>query len=505
MNKNGDQSRAIFAVVLSGVILVGWNYLFGTKQSSQVLPYVPNEEQRVVQQDERKAKKIEIVKQKEQEKIRIFREYKIFKGQNSYVIDDGLNVLDGETQLATESIVNVTGSAKPIELFFQKNGRYVKPHFQLRRESNARLVGRDLDMDMSVTLEVLDSGKLYVALDFGVPVKPRLVFNKQMVTSNNSGSALGSFSASGSYAAVDRFVFFEKDTIGIHVGEREEADIQLKWLGLDTKYHLLAYVFFQKHSVHYQTTEGGQLFVNFNQEIKTLEGSIAYAKKYYYNLKSLGDNLSNGIDFGFFAIVAEPLLKALIAIKGFFPNWGVAIILLTLIIRLLTFPLYYKQMKSMNKMKKVQPKLQELKEKYKGDTRRQQVETMALFKKEGVNPMGGCLPLFLQMPIFIAFYKVLTISAELDNQPFVGWIDSLTEKDPYYILPVLVTLLMWLNQKIMPSTIADPTQQKIMNFIPFVFGFIFLNMPAGLNLYILVSTTFGILQQIFVNKRMETA
>ena len=159
-----------------------------------------------------------------------------------------------------------------------------------------------------------------------------------------------------------------------------------------------------------------------------------------------------------------------------------------------------KQMKSMNKMKLLQPQIQKLKDKFKDDPKRQQQETMELFKRNNVNPVGGCLPLILQMPVFIAFYKVLTVSAELDEQAFVGWITNLTAKDPYYVLPILVALVMFLNQKLMPTTTTDPTQQKVMQFFPVIFAFIFINMPAGLNIYIFVSTVFGILQQLYVNK-----
>jgi YidC/Oxa1 family membrane protein insertase len=157
----------------------------------------------------------------------------------------------------------------------------------------------------------------------------------------------------------------------------------------------------------------------------------------------------------------------------------------------------------MKKMQVVQPELQKLKEKYKDDPQRMQRETMELFKREGANPLGGCFPLLLQMPIFFAFYKVLYAAVELVGAPFFGWITDLSVKDPYYVLPVLMALSMFAQQKLTPSASADPTQQKVMMFMPLIFGVIMKDLPAGLNLYIFVSTIFGVLQQLTVYKMIK--
>ena len=185
---------------------------------------------------------------------------------------------------------------------------------------------------------------------------------------------------------------------------------------------------------------------------------------------------------------------------SFFPNYGVALILLTLVIRMLLFPLSFASFKSMKKMQKVQPELAKIKEKFKDDPPRMQKETMALFKKAGANPLGGCLPMLLQMPIFFAFYRVLYGAVELVGAPFYGWIHDLSIADPYYVLPVIMAITMFAQQKLTPATSADPTQQKVMMFMPLIFGFIMKDLPAGLNLYIAVSTAFGIGQQLLVYK-----
>ena len=153
-------------------------------------------------------------------------------------------------------------------------------------------------------------------------------------------------------------------------------------------------------------------------------------------------------------------------------------------------------------MQVIQPDMKKIKEKYKDNPQKMQQETMALMKRHGANPISGCLPMLLQMPIFFAFYKVLYSSVELVDAPFYFWILDLSEKDPYYILPVLMGLAMFLNMKLTPSTTMDPAQQKVMMLMPIMFTFFMVNLPSGLTLYILVSTVVGMLQQLFVYKRV---
>ena len=225
-------------------------------------------------------------------------------------------------------------------------------------------------------------------------------------------------------------------------------------------------------------------------------------KKNYDDLVGLGNNLKSAIDFGIWEIIAVPILKGLQFFYSVFPNYGIAIILLTIFIRMLTFPLQYKSFKSMKKMQVIQPELKSLREKFKDDPQRMQKETMALFKREKANPVGGCLPMILQMPIFFAFYKVLYSAVELVDAPFIFWIKDLSQKDPYFVLPVLMAGAMFLNTKLTPTATADPAQQKIMMFMPLIFGFIMKDLPAGLTLYIFISTLMGMMQQLFVYKRV---
>ena len=182
-------------------------------------------------------------------------------------------------------------------------------------------------------------------------------------------------------------------------------------------------------------------------------------------------------------------------------NYGISIVILTILMRFLTFPLQYKSFKSMKKMQVIQPELAKIKEKHKENPQKMQQETMALFKKAGANPLSGCLPMLAQMPVFFAFYQVLFTSVELVGAPFYFWISDLSVKDPYYVLPVLMGLAMFLNMKLTPTTTTDPAQKKMMMFMPVIFSVFMLNYPAGLTLYILISTVVGMAQQLFVYKK----
>jgi YidC/Oxa1 family membrane protein insertase len=160
-------------------------------------------------------------------------------------------------------------------------------------------------------------------------------------------------------------------------------------------------------------------------------------------------------------------------------------------------------MKSMKEMQKLQPKIQALKEKYKDDQQKLNQEQMALFKAHKVNPAGGCLPMLVQLPVFIALYAVLGNSIELFHAPFFGWIQDLSTKDPFYVYPVLMGLAMLLQQKMTPNAGVDPTQQKMMYFMPVIFTFMMINLPSGLTLYIFVSTLLGVAQQMALKDKQN--
>ncbi|WP_028315031.1 membrane protein insertase YidC [Desulfatibacillum aliphaticivorans] len=225
--------------------------------------------------------------------------------------------------------------------------------------------------------------------------------------------------------------------------------------------------------------------------------------------------LEDALDFGFFHVIAKPCLLLMNIMHNYVPNYGVVIILLTLLIKIVLWPLGSKSYRSMEKMKKLQPLMQELREKYKDDKQKMNQEVFALYKTFKVNPMGGCWPMLIQIPIFIAFYKMLYVAIELRHSPFIWWITDLSAPDrlfhlpfpvPFmaepYGIPVLTLIMgasMLLQQKMSPPP-GDPTQAKMMMLLPLVFLFIFINFPSGLVLYWLVNNVVSIAQQYYIGK-----
>jgi YidC/Oxa1 family membrane protein insertase len=229
----------------------------------------------------------------------------------------------------------------------------------------------------------------------------------------------------------------------------------------------------------------------------TLEYKSFVGPKSHQLLSAVDENLAKVVDFGFFNMIGRQilwLLKAFFALTG---NWGWSIILLTIVVRILVLPFNIYSYKSMKAMQVIQPKIQALREKYKDDQPKQQQEMMALMKENKVNPLGGCLPVFLQFPIFIALYQVLGHSVELYQAPFVLWIHDLSLKDPFYILPVLMGVTMFIQQKITPNTSMDPAQAKVLLFMPILFTFFMISLPSGLTLYMWVGAVFSVLQQMY--------
>jgi YidC/Oxa1 family membrane protein insertase len=186
-------------------------------------------------------------------------------------------------------------------------------------------------------------------------------------------------------------------------------------------------------------------------------------------------------------------------------NWGWTIVITTILIKLVLFPLSHKGMVSMNRLKDLAPKIKAIQEKYKDDKQKASMHMMELYKKEGANPMGGCLPIILQIPVFFAIYRVLLNAIELKGSEWIFWINDLAEMDPYFILPILMGATMFLQQKITPNTMTDPLQQKMFQFLPVVFTFFFLWFPAGLTLYWFINNLFTIGQQYYVNTIFEKA
>ncbi|NNC99742.1 MAG: membrane protein insertase YidC [Gammaproteobacteria bacterium] len=237
----------------------------------------------------------------------------------------------------------------------------------------------------------------------------------------------------------------------------------------------------------------------------TISTSVYLGSKEQSRLKKIQkesniNGLALTVDYGFLTFIADPLFVVLSWIHDAVGNWGWSIILLTILIKALFYPLSAASYKSMAGMKKLQPRIQTLKERYKDDKQKFQMEMMALYKKEKINPAGGCLPILVQIPVFIALYWVLLESVEIRQAPFALWLQDLSAPDPFYILPVLMGLSMWAQQKLNPAPMDD-IQKKVMTIMPIALTFLFLTFPQGLVLYWVVNNVLSMAQQWLINRQ----
>lgn len=239
-------------------------------------------------------------------------------------------------------------------------------------------------------------------------------------------------------------------------------------------------------------------------ESLTIESKLYAGPEVAEDLKNLSSGLELTVDYGVLWFLCQPIFWVLKTCYEFVGNWGVAIILTTVIIKALFYKLSASSYRSMGNMRKVQPKITALKERCGEDKQKFAQEMMALYKREKINPLGGCLPILVQIPVFIALYYVLLESVELRQAPFVFWLNDLSSKDPYYVLPLIMGASMFVQQKLNPTP-PDPIQAKVMMFMPLFFTFIFLQFPAGLVLYWTVNNLLSILQQWSITRRIEMA
>ncbi|MBF0449406.1 MAG: membrane protein insertase YidC [Candidatus Magnetomorum sp.] len=322
-----------------------------------------------------------------------------------------------------------------------------------------------------------------------------------------------------------------------HLNEIDQDDIEdkkvfsgaISWAALEDRYFLTAVLPLDNQAdnrqakIHVENSVMNLVLTQSSMNIapgtqKNIAFHLFLGPKSLDILNGLDNNLNQVINFGWFDLLARPCLYLMNLIYKFIPNYGIAIILLTILIKLLFWPLGNKSYKSMNEMRKLQPMMKKIQEKYKDDRQKLNQELMGLYRTYKVNPLGGCLPMVLQIPVFIALYRMLYQAIELRHAPFFLWINDLSAPDrlfhftfyvPFmeepYGIPVLTIIMgatMLIQQKMSPPP-GDPNQAKMMMFLPIVFTFIFINFPAGLVLYWLVNNVASILQQYYINKKNE--
>lgn len=286
------------------------------------------------------------------------------------------------------------------------------------------------------------------------------------------------------------------------------------WIAMIQHYFLSAWIPAPEQSHTYSTrvTSSGFNIAGFTSPALVVDpgqqGAVSagfYAgPKDQYRLAEISPYLDLSVDYGWLWWIAQPLFWLLIKIHGFVGNWGVAIILLTVLIKTVFFKLSATSYRSMANMRRVAPKMQDIREQYGEDKAKQSQAMMELYKKEKINPMGGCLPVLVQMPVFISLYWVLMESVELRHSPFFLWIEDLSVMDPLFVLPLLMGASMWFMQKLNPPP-PDPMQAKIMQWLPVIFTFFFLWFPAGLVLYWVVNNLLSMAQQYVITRQIENS
>ena len=413
---------------------------------------------------------------------------------------DRINVNPGDTlplSLSFKSEGGVISSGAVAQLTTEGEGRFLFTQSagpDVRVERRYRFNPDTYSFDVEV--KIVNGGSSDITGDLSL----RLV--ERDTVEGDQYSFIGQVTKVGEEVEQEAFSDMEEEAY------RLEGD--LKWVGFTNKYFITALLPKGDDKRSVVTTREGENLISAELTFpalsipagkeKTLQLTAYSGPKDLSLLVAAGSGLEGAIDFGWFHALAEPLLRFLKILYAYTGNYGYAIILVTFLIKLVFFPLANKSYKSMKDMQKLQPIMAEMKEKYKDDKERMSKEIMELYRKHRVNPLGGCLPMVVQIPVFIALYNVLINAIELRHAPFHFWIMDMSAKDPYYITPVVMGATMFLQQKMSPSA-PDPTQQKVMMMMPVIFTFMFLNFPSGLVIYWLVNNVLSIAQQYYILKK----
>jgi YidC/Oxa1 family membrane protein insertase len=335
----------------------------------------------------------------------------------------------------------------------------------------------------------------------------------KMVAAASKDQNQYSFSSDPQTRTRDYLVYVQEKTERIPIKAKDDGktiifENKVNWVGISDRYFLFSVLPSKDNFLSDVVADKKNPDGTYSTEFSLLPKDGVYDYSLYIGpkdvsyLRKADPTLSESINYGWLAIISVPMLELMKFFYKIIPNYGVAILLLTLIVRLIMYPLQHKSMKSMKKMQELQPHLKSLQEKYKNDKAKLNQEMMQFMKTHKMNPMSGCLPMLLQLPVFIALYKVLANAVELYRSPFIFWITDLSIKDPLYIFPVLMGVTMFVQQKITPNPSMDPMQAKMMLFfMPIIFTIFMLGLPSGLTLYIFFSTLLGIAQQYMMNKK----
>ena len=423
-----------------------------------------------------------------------------YVAQSGLVGPDGIDQKERATYRAERNVYELSGN-EPIEVTIEHVGSdsalQVTKTFLLSPGSHTVTVNQAISNPSAVNAQVTpfvqlkrDSSPAPVASDSGMGMQPFL------------GSALTQ--------PDQRFTKFDFEDMA---EDPFRADLTGGWIAMLQHYFVSAWVPDPNSTYRFRTrqTQSGDNIIGYTGpalsvapgETVVVSNQLYVGPKNQSVLADLATHLDLVVDYGWLWWIAQPLFWLLTVIQGVVVNWGVAIIFLTLLVKLAFFQLSAAGYKSMARMRKVQPRIMAIREEYANDKAKQSQAMMELYKKEKINPLGGCFPILVQMPVFIALYWVLMESVELRQAPLALWINDLSVMDPYFVLPILMGASMYYMQKLNPAP-PDPMQAKIMQWMPIVFTFFFLWFPAGLVLYWLCNNLLSMAQQYLINRRIES-
>ncbi|MBU2894710.1 membrane protein insertase YidC [Colwellia sp. D2M02] len=424
-------------------------------------------------------------------------------GDRKYIAQSGLTGANGVDRVvkgrpiytSAQSNYELTDDSLSVDLAFQDdNGLFVIKRFTFKENSYR------IDVDYIVTNNTANS----------VSVQMYGQLKQSTIVSEAASMMLPTYRGAAFSTTEDRYEKYDFDDI-------QEANLNKAttggWVAMLEHYFVSAWVpnaastneLYTTYSNSHEAVVGFKspaITIDAGQE-ETTSAIFYVGPKDQYVLDDIAENLGLTIDYGFLFMISKPLFWLLLTIQSFVVNWGVAIIIITLIVKGVMYPLTKAQYTSMAKMRDLAPKMAQLKERFGDDRQKMSQATMEMYRKEKVNPAGGCLPLLLQMPIFLALYWVFLESVELRHAPFVFWIQDLSAMDPYFVLPILMGVSMYVMQKMQPMTIQDPMQQKIMQYMPVVFSIFMAWFPSGLVLYWLISNVVSIVQMKIIFKGIE--
>lgn len=426
-------------------------------------------------------------------------------GSRTYLAQSGLQGANGTdtaegraTYTSAQKSYEMSGDALVVPLTFNQNGVTITKSFTFKKGDYP------IDVNYNINNPTANPwiGNFYAQLKRDGSSDPGQENRGFMSMATYLGGAWGT--PDEPYNKIKFDEFSDED-------DKLNVKAQNGWIAMVQHYFVSSWIPKKDQAVNFYTYQNqGNNFIGFSTDQfivapnkqHNVSASLYAGPKIQNNLKPLAKGLDQTVDFGFLWPIAKFLYWLLKMIQGVIGNWGWAIIALTILVKLAFFPISHKAYKSMGKMRVIAPKMQKMKEEFGEDRMRFSQEMMKLYKEEKVNPMSGCLPILIQMPIFIALYWVLVESVELRHAPWVGWIQDLSHMDPWFILPIIMGVSMYVSQMLNPQP-TDPMQAKVFKFLPIIFTVFMLFFPAGLVLYWVVNNLFTVGQQTYINKSLE--